>query len=124
MVVANETLRTRFDFTVVPQDWADLPVTLMCNWGYPNPRFLRMPTSTALPHRNGASVGIADFKGSTPEAFQPYMSRLRELLTIDTFAGQGKNAEAPSPYSLDQRVEHMGKYRFIIIFEQVQETNW
>ena len=107
-------IQDKFDFTLTPQQNSTLPVTLICPWGRAAKDYLATPPSKA--------GSICDFSGSNK--FQNIFSEFRKTMTVDTFAGSWKNQDAPEPFSLPTRMQHVGQYKFAIIVEHHIENDW
>ena len=128
-MLKDKSIMSHFDFTMTPSQKSDEPVTLICDWGYSNHYFLLPPRDKVIhPRRNDdLNVFVADFRGVTPNEsneYALYLKHLSSYLNIDFFAGPFKNAEPPSPYTLAQRINHMGQYMFTIIAESLFERDW
>jgi len=119
----DRSIMDRFDFSMLPSQTSDLPVTLICNWGLSNYRFLQPPLLTNSVQDSEHAM-IADFRGVIPPGYESYFDTLRKSLDIDFYGGQYRNRNAPTPYTLYSRIEHMGEYKFIIIAESIIEDDW
>jgi len=128
-MTSNKDIMDKFDFTAIPRADADLPITLICNWGFPVSKYLDISpfkvtetqTSRQLP---GSPVYVADFRGTIPDGYAEFFKQLHENLNIDFYAGPYKNAEPPQPYILSERISHMGEYMFVIVAESIVEDDW
>lgn len=125
----NETFQNKIDFTIIPKPYADIPITLICNWGFPTSKYLTKNhdkiTNTEYNHKfESQEVFVADFRGVVPPEHRDMFNELHELVNIDSFEGPYKNANAPEPYILENRIKHMGEYLFVIISESIIENDW
>jgi len=121
MISQNAEVLSKFDFLVTPQKEAAVPVTLMCDWGYPRAQFVTLPP----PHEEAREKFLADFRGVTPSGYEDFFQELYSLLKIDIFAGPNQNTPLPDdPYTLPKRILQMGQYRFVFILESILEDNW
>ena len=127
-ITKNREVMNRIDFTVIPKPNADLPITLVCNWGFPEKKYLSFSdekiTYTSNTHVKPGPVYVADFRGTIPPGYEKYFDELKDILNIDFFGGPYRNAEAPQPYVLSERIAHMGEYMFVIIGESIIENDW
>ena len=114
---SNSEIMDHFDFSITPQKDADIPITIVCDWGYSLSNFLMKP-------KQKQQKLIADFRGIIPPTYNEYFKVLSTLLDIDFFDGPYKNSNAPEPYYLEGRISQMGEYKFIIIAERIFEDNW
>jgi hypothetical protein len=64
--------------------------------------------------------------GYIPGEWKEFFSDFRGNLSteVHSYGGPFSNRDAPQPYSLPQRMKHIGTYKFAIIVEPVLETNW
>ena len=127
-MTSDPAIMDKIDFTVTPQASADLPITLICNWGYPDAQYLTYApykvTETEYNHVLPGPVYVADFRGVIPPDTDSYFRKFFSLVNVDSFSGRHKNADAPEPYILSERISHMGKYMFVIIAESIIEDDW
>lgn len=128
-LTSNSEIMDKIDITITPRSDSDIPITLICNWGYPTSKYLQNPsvkiTETNANHKLvNKPVYVADFRGVIPPGLESFFSELHELINIDSFGGQYRNINAPEPYILSERINHMGEYLFVIIAESIIEDNW
>jgi hypothetical protein len=128
-ITGNPEVMKHVDFTIIPKPSADLPITLICLWGFPWEQYLAPPPPKIFDTPNvhpfpGSDVYVADFRGVIPPGYTKFFKELSTLINIDFFAGPYRNAEAPSPYVLSERIAHMGRYSFVIIAESIIEDDW
>eukprot|EP00339_Tiarina_fusa_P002680 CAMPEP_0117013152 /NCGR_PEP_ID=MMETSP0472-20121206/10910_1 /TAXON_ID=693140 ORGANISM="Tiarina fusus, Strain LIS" /NCGR_SAMPLE_ID=MMETSP0472 /ASSEMBLY_ACC=CAM_ASM_000603 /LENGTH=299 /DNA_ID=CAMNT_0004716391 /DNA_START=155 /DNA_END=1051 /DNA_ORIENTATION=+ len=107
-----------FDFTVLPSQDSDLPVTLICPWGGSPAAYLSPP-----PPKKAHSP-VCDFVGNVPAGYHTFFEAFHSKITTDSFGGAWKNRDAPVPYDLSQRIKHVGEYKFALVTEAAREKDW
>jgi hypothetical protein len=126
--VKGPAILGRFDLTAIPEQTADLPVTLVCTWGRERSDFLVPPPPKAS--------FACDFSSGAEGRAQDFFSRLRSALseqhrTVDSFKGPFRNrepepsfAEGNEAFVLGKRIDKMGQYKFTFLTESVILNDW
>eukprot|EP00012_Vannella_robusta_P007863 CAMPEP_0206200910 /NCGR_PEP_ID=MMETSP0166-20121206/11191_1 /ASSEMBLY_ACC=CAM_ASM_000260 /TAXON_ID=95228 /ORGANISM="Vannella robusta, Strain DIVA3 518/3/11/1/6" /LENGTH=336 /DNA_ID=CAMNT_0053619399 /DNA_START=128 /DNA_END=1138 /DNA_ORIENTATION=+ len=107
-----------FDFTVTPKQDSDMPITLICPWGRNPQAYLSPPPS------KHAGAPVCDFLGHVPPGYHGLLESLRDHIKVDSFGGPWKNADAPEPFNLPNRIRHVGQYKFALVTESTIEVDW
>lgn len=115
----NDSVLEHFDLTIIPDPKsADIPISLICSWGFPVDHFLQSQSI----YKEGASV--ADFRGIIPTGFERYFKTLYRQLDIHIYSGPNKNVDVEIPTILPERIQFMSQYKFIIVAEEIFEEDW
>jgi hypothetical protein len=128
------TVENQFDFSMTPNQVrglsrsglaclmnekdSTLPVTLICPWGRENGDYLLPPRPKTAP------APVCDFSGTAPALFREFWTAFRTKIQVDSYAGSWRNLEAPQPFKLPERLNHVGTYKFAIITDDKQERDW
>ena len=125
--------RDRFDVRITNQNDADIPVTLICDWGHDREEFLFPRGRLLLPvmRTQGSketAVHIADFMGndamSIGEHWHDIWMEFHKYALVDSYGGRFKFISPAEPYTLETRMEEMSMYRFVLIVQRSEEDDW
>lgn len=97
---------------------SDMPITLICPWGRNPQAYLSPPPS------KHAGAPVCDFLGHVPPGYHGLLESLRDHIKVDSFGGPWKNADAPEPFNLPNRIRHVGQYKFALVTESTIEVDW